>query len=79
MVVIESIDGTKKNVKCIGCALKQGIIKDFGEIVAESKNFDVSQDYEIPIKGFMILASRKHLKGIEDLSKKQRQEFIELL
>jgi len=79
MVVIESIDGTKKNIKCIACALQQGKIKRFGEIVAETKYFVVDQDYEIPIPGFMILASKKHIKGIEDFSKEQRIEFIELL
>ena len=55
---IVSADGVEKNIKCIGCALQKGEIECVGETVAETKNFDVQQDYEIPIPGFMILASK---------------------
>ena len=79
MVKITSADGIKKNIDCIGCALQNGEIKCVGEKVSETKNFDVQQDYEVPIPGFMILASKKHLKGIEDFNKKTRTEYIEFL
>lgn len=79
MVEIVSAEGIKKNVDCIGCALQQGDITYVGEKVAETKSFEVSQDYECPIEGFMILASKQHLKGVEDFSKSQRVEFIDLL
>lgn len=68
-----------KKITCIGCALQNGEIKRLGEKVYETKNFDVEQDYETPIPGFMIISSKKHLKGIEDLSESERKEFIDLL
>lgn len=79
MVKIVSADGVEKDVDCIGCALQNGEIECVGEKIAETENFDVQQDYEIPIPGFMILASKKHLKGIEDFSEGERKEFIEFL
>lgn len=79
MVKIVSADGVKKDINCIGCALQNGEIKCVGETVAETKNFDVQQDYEIPIPGFMILASKKHLKGIEDFNEAERKEYIDFL
>lgn len=65
--------------KCIGCALREGGLKRLGKKVFETKNFDVEQDFETPIPGFMIISSIKHLKSIEDFSESQRKEFIELL
>ncbi len=79
MVTVTSVGGIKKSIDCIGCALQRGEIKCLGEKVGETKNFDVQQDYEIPIPGFMILASKKHLKGIEDFSERERKEYVEFL
>ena len=79
MVDIVSAEGIKKKIDCIGCALQRGEIKCIGEIVAETDHFEVQQDYEIPIPGFMILASKKHLKGIGDFSEQERKEYIDFL
>jgi len=79
MVKIVSADGIEKEINCIGCALQKGEIECVGETVAETNNFDVQQDYEIPIPGFMILASKKHLKGIEDFNESERKEYIDFL
>lgn len=68
-----------KRIKCIGCALQNGELKRVGEKVGETKSFDVEQDFETPIPGFMIISSKKHIKGIEDLSESERKEFIDLL
>ena len=64
-------------MKCIGCDLEKGKIKS--EMVFETKNFSVRQDYEIPIPGFIIISSKKHIKGIEDLNEDERKEFIEVM
>ena len=69
MPKIKSINGVEKDISCIGCALQKGEIKRFGGIVTQTKHFEVTQDYEIPIPSFMILSSKEHLKGIEDLLK----------
>ena len=76
---VKSVDGIEKDVACIGCALQKGDIERFGGLVFETDNFCVQQDYEIPIPGFMILASKKHLKGIEDFDENMRKEYVDLL
>jgi len=78
MVEIKSIDNKEEKTECIGCALQKGTIERYGGIVIETENFDVQQDYETPIPGFMIISAKKHIKGIEDLSEDERKEFIEL-
>jgi len=66
-------------VRCTGCALHKGKLKRPGEKVYETKNFNVEQDFETPIPGFMIVSSKKHIKSIEELNENQRKEFIEVL
>ena len=79
MAEIESSEGVKKDIDCIGCAIQRGEIKSVGGKVAETKNFEVYQDYEIPIKGFMILSSKKHVEGIVNFNEKERKELIDFL
>jgi diadenosine tetraphosphate (Ap4A) HIT family hydrolase len=76
---IESADGKKSKSSCIGCDLQSGKLKRIGELIAETKNFTLDQDFETPIPGFLIISSKKHIKGIEDLSSQERIEFIEFL
>ena len=75
--MVKSILGEKKEVDCIGCSLQNGELDRM--LVHETENFSVEQDYESPIPGFMIISSKKHIKGIEDLDETGRKEFIELL
>jgi len=72
------IDETEIKTDCIGCSINEGKIKTINRIF-ETDNFSVEQDFEIPIKGFMIISSKKHIKGIEQLNENERKEFIELL
>jgi diadenosine tetraphosphate (Ap4A) HIT family hydrolase len=78
MAKIKSINGEEKEIECIGCAIQKGEIKNIHKIL-ETNNFSVEQDFEIPIPGFIILASKKHIKGIENLDEKERKEFIDLM
>lgn len=76
---MKSILGDDKQVACISCGLQSGEIKLFGEKIVETEHFDVSQDYEIPIPGFFILASKEHKAGLADFSQKESYELMDLL
>jgi len=65
-------------VECIGCALADKSFVPIGGIIKETENFILHQDPEIPIKGFLIIASKQHIKSIAQLSKSQALEFFEL-
>jgi diadenosine tetraphosphate (Ap4A) HIT family hydrolase len=65
-------------VDCIGCALANKSLIPIGGIIKETDNFILHQDPEIPIKGFLIIASKQHIKSITQLSKIQALEFFEL-
>ena len=65
-------------VECIGCALTNNSLVPIGGIIKETENFILHQDPEIPIKGFLIIASKQHIKSITQLSKTQALEFFGL-
>lgn len=79
MVKIISIGGIETEVECIGCALQKGLIKSVGDFILETKHFIVSQDYEVPIAGFLVLASKRHISSILDFTSDEENEFFELM
>lgn len=71
-------DNTKK-IACLGCAIQKGEVESPGGSIASSKYFDAHQDYEIPIPGFVILASKKHLQSVDEFSEEEQRDFIKFL
>lgn len=67
------------NCQCIGCAIASGEVAAPGGTIAETKNFILNQDPEIPIKGFLIIASKSHIKSISQFSSEQSQELFNLV
>ena len=65
-------------VECIGCALANKRLVPIGGIIKETENFILVQDIEVPIKGFLIISSKRHIKSVTQLSKSQAVEFFEL-
>ncbi|MCB2290895.1 HIT family hydrolase [Clostridium sp. CS001] len=65
--------------QCIGCSIASGEVLSPGGIIAETKNFILHQDPEIPIKGFLIIGSKSHIKSISELSSEESRELFDLV
>ncbi len=76
---IVDIKGNKKQIGCLGCAIQSGEAESSGGSIATTKYFDAQQDYEIPIPGFVILASKRHLQSVDEFTQEEREDFIEFL
>lgn len=76
---ITDIKGKTKKIACLGCAIKKGEAEASGGIIASSKFFRAEQDYEIPIPGFVILVSQRHLQSVDEFSAAEQQNFIKFL
>ena len=74
---ITDIQGRKITTECLGCARERGEI-GAGSIL-RTQHFDAHQDYEIPIPGFVILSSRRHIKSVDEFTEEEQREFIETL
>jgi len=79
MVKIIDISGKEHKIKCIACAIQKNEVELPVERIGETNNFVVEQDFEWPIEGFLILASRRHIHSILDFNKDEEREFLGLL
>jgi diadenosine tetraphosphate (Ap4A) HIT family hydrolase len=64
---------------CIGCAIASKSIIPPGGLILETENFVIHQDPEIPIKGFMIIASKKHVSSLVQLNREEACELFDLV
>lgn len=76
---ITDISGTTVELDCLSCAIAQNKVEIRGGSIIRSKFFDVHQDFEIPIPGFMILTSLRHLKAVDEFTDEESLEFMKVL
>ncbi|WP_339148885.1 MULTISPECIES: diadenosine tetraphosphate hydrolase [unclassified Sutcliffiella] len=72
-------NGTKVEVECLSCALTSGLIEPDGGVVLETEHFHAHQDVAYPIKGLIILASKRHIKCFDELTEEEKMEYIQVL
>ena len=68
-----------KAPECTNCAIAKGTIKPKEGSIFTSKHFEAHQDQEIPLHGFIILQSKRHIKAVDELSPDERKEFADIL
>ncbi len=76
---VTDILGNTEAIDCIGCAILSGKIENPGGSIASTEHFDVHQDLEIPIPGFMILVSNRHIQSIDEFTDDESNELMGLL
>ena len=78
MIIKDFIDN-EWSCKCIGCSIGNGDAVPPGGIITETKNFVLHQDPEVPIKGFLIIASKKHIQSISQITPEESSELFDLV
>ena len=72
-------NGKTVEVKCLSCALTSGLIEPDGGVVLETEYFHAHQDVAYPIKGLIILASKRHIKCFDELTEVEKIDYIKVL
>ena len=67
------------NKKCTGCSVVNGELIPVGGIIYETRNFVLAQDAEVPLKGFLIIQSKKHINSIKSFDKEELDDLSELI
>ncbi|MFZ1720638.1 MAG: diadenosine tetraphosphate hydrolase [Candidatus Moraniibacteriota bacterium] len=70
--------GNPAQVSCLGCARENGEMERVGTILT-TNHFDAHQDFEIPIPGFIIISSRRHLQSVDAFTEEEKLDFIDTL
>lgn len=78
-MIIKDFMNNEWSCKCLGCSIGNGEVIPPGGIIAETKNFLLHQDPEVPIKGFLIIASKKHIQSISQITPGESLELFDLV
>lgn len=78
-MIVKDILGNEWNCNCIGCSIGNGESTPPGEIIMSTENFVLHQDPEIPIKAFLIIASKKHIRSLLEFTYEESQELFNLV
>lgn len=70
--------GNPIEVSCLGCARENGEMERVGTVLT-TEYFDAHQDFEIPIPGFIIISSRRHLQSVDEFTDEEKSDFINTL
>lgn len=79
MVKIIDIGGVENEISCIACAIQSGEVSLPVERIAETQHFVAEQDFEYPIEGFVIIASKRHIKSILEFTDEEQVDFTKFL
>jgi len=64
---------------CLSCAIVNGQKQPTGGAIIETTYFHAHQDMAYPIPGCVIVAARRHVYGLDELSREEGLELIELM
>lgn len=78
-MIMRDILNQKLDVNCLGCAIADGTVTPPGGLICATEHFALHQDPIIPIAGFLIAASKAHVRSIADFDAPARYELIELI
>ena len=67
--------GNVWNYDCMGCAISRGEIKIPGGSIYEGKHIILGADPEIPIPGFFVITTKRHINSFSELNKEERVEI----
>ncbi len=63
----------------MGCAISDGNITVPGGFIHRTQHFCVHQDPLIPIEGFLVIASTRHIRSISEMEDAEFNEFFWLI
>lgn len=64
---------------CLGCEILNGKLTPFGGVLCQDEHFVVTQDFELPIDGFIIISSVRHIEKFTELKSQEREALVDLI
>lgn len=64
---------------CLKCALQKSELNTLGSIISATEHFQARQDYAVPIPGFVVITSKRHIQSIDEFTSAERTDFIEFV
>lgn len=67
------------HVDCLGCAIATETVMPPGGMIAENRSCYVHQDPEVPLVGFLVLGTKRHVRSLVELATEEYQDMTTLL
>jgi len=64
---------------CLSCAIIQGDKQPLGGTIIETEFFHAHQDVAYPLPGMVILASKRHIRCLDEMTAEEASDYIDLL
>ncbi len=71
--------GNTWEIDCMGCAICDGSMQVPGGFIYKGSYFCVHQDPLIPLPGFLVIASLRHIRSLAEMDAAEYEEFAKLL
>lgn len=71
--------GNEWHIDCMGCAISNGSMLVPGGFIQRTQHFCVHQDPLIPLPGFLVIASIRHIRSISEMQEDEYEEFTALV
>ncbi|MEI6499011.1 MAG: hypothetical protein WCO23_03540 [bacterium] len=76
---IIDIENQTIDTDCLGCSIAKDEYSPLGGNIYSSDNFCIGQDCEIPINGFIIISTKRHIQSIDEFTEEEKTEYINIL
>ena len=71
--------GNEWDIGCMGCAIGDQTMSVPGGFIQRTQYFCVHQDPLIPLPGFLVIASVRHIRSISEMREPEYEEFSRLV
>jgi diadenosine tetraphosphate (Ap4A) HIT family hydrolase len=71
--------GNQWDIDCMACAVSRGSISVPGGLIHRGRYFFVQQDSLIPLPGFLVIASLRHIRSLSEMQPAEYDDFSRLL
>ena len=65
--------------ECLGCAIGAGAYSPPGGLICETEHFVLHQDPEVLVRGFLIIATKRHVQSIAQMDEAEAAELFSLV
>ncbi len=70
--------GNELRFDCMGCAIVKGDIKVPGDIIYKGNAVVLVADPVVPVPGFYVINTKRHIRSLSELDNTERQELVNL-
>lgn len=71
--------GQEWEIDCMGCAISDGSMSVPGGMLRRTANFCVHQDPLVPLPGFLVIATVRHIRSLSQMLATEYEEFSRLV